>query len=105
MNTPFSTLIAALALTATAPVASAVTILQSPGSASVAFEAEENVTIVAGAPTSFVITNDATPSGNKALYAAGANNTGFPSSFASYSIQFATPGLYKVYFRWRANQL
>src|SRR5206468_10346091 len=55
--------------------------------------------------TSFVITNDATPSGDTALYAAGAHNTGFPTSFASYSIKFSTPGTYKVFFRWRANEL
>src|SRR5262249_131052 len=85
--------------------ARAATILQAPGSSAVAFEAEEDVVITPGTPTSFVITNDVTPSGDRALYAAGANNTGFPASFASYSIRFAVPGTYKVFFRWRANQL
>ncbi|HXI50823.1 MAG TPA: hypothetical protein VNH84_04945, partial [Candidatus Saccharimonadales bacterium] len=97
--------VAGLALALAPELATAGTILQSPGSSSVAFEAEENVVLTPGTPTTFVITNDVTPSGDKALYAAGANNTGFPSSFASYSIKFASPGTYKVYFRWRANQL
>src|SRR5262249_24941307 len=97
--------VASLALALAPELASAGTILQSPGSSSVAFEAEENVVLTPGTPTTFVITNDVTPSGNTALYAAGANNTAFPSSFASWSIKFATPGTYKVYFRWRANQL
>jgi len=102
------TLILRLALSALAtadPIASAATILQSPGSGTVAFEAEENVIIVPGSPTSFVITNDATPSGNTALFAAGVNNTAFPTSFASYAIKFSAPGIYKVFFRWRANEL
>jgi hypothetical protein len=80
--------------------------IQPPSATYVAFEAESPKAILqGGSPTSFVITNDVTPSGNTALYAAGANNTGFPTSFASYGIKFNTPGTYKLYFRWRANQL
>ncbi|HXJ59612.1 MAG TPA: PA14 domain-containing protein [Verrucomicrobiae bacterium] len=86
-------------------VGRAATILQAAGGTTVAFEAEENVTLIAGSPTSWVITNDVTPSGDKALFASGANGTVFPSSFASYSILFATPGVYKLYFRWRANEI
>jgi hypothetical protein len=85
-------------------IARAATILQAPNSTSVAFEAEENVTILSGSPTSWVITNDVTPSGSKALYAGGVNGTAFPTSFASYSIKFRTSGTYKLYFRWRANE-
>ncbi len=92
-----------LGSTLTSP-ATAGTILQAPNSTSVAFEAEENVTLAGGSPTSWVITNDVTPSGNLALYASGANGTAFPTSFASYSIKFSTAGTYKLYFRWRANQ-
>lgn len=84
--------------------APAATILQSPGSSSVAFEAEEGVTLIPGTPTSFEIASDATASGDRALYASGVNNTGFPSSFASYRIRFATAGQYKVYLRWRASE-
>jgi hypothetical protein len=87
------------------PVAPAAVILQSPGSNSVAFEAEANVTITAGTPTSFVITNDATPSGSTALFTSGplGQGTDFPRGFASYSIKFSTPGMYKLFYRWRAN--
>jgi hypothetical protein len=82
----------------------AATVLQSAGANYVAFEAEENVTLTPGTPTSWVLTNDVTPSGDKALFAAGANNTTFPSSFASYAIKFSTPGDYKIFLRWRANE-
>src|SRR5438876_8998805 len=64
-----------------------------------------NVILIPGTPTSFVITNDVTPSGDTALFAAGVNNTAFPTSFASYGIKFNTPGTYKLFFRWRANEL
>jgi hypothetical protein len=82
----------------------AVTILQAAGATAVAFEAEENVTLISGTPTSWIRTNDVTPSGSVALYASGANGTAFPTSFAVYSIKFRTPGVYKLYFRWRANE-
>ena len=95
----------AVALMAALSVGRAATILQTPGSTSIAFEAEENVTIIAGTPTSWAITNDVTPSGDKALFASGANGTAVPTSFASYSILFTTPGVYKLYFRWRANEV
>ncbi|HKX62276.1 MAG TPA: hypothetical protein VJS65_10535, partial [Verrucomicrobiae bacterium] len=99
------TLSALMSVLALLPLSgSAATILQAPNSTTVAFEAEENLTIIAGTPTSWVVTNDVTPSGSKALYASGANGTAFPTSFASYSIKFSTPGTYKLYFRWRANE-
>src|SRR6185503_6927328 len=87
--------------------ARAAVILQSPGSNSVAFEAEANVTITPGTPTSFVITNDATPSGSTALFTSGplGQGTDYPRGFASYSIKFTTPGLYKLFYRWRANPI
>jgi hypothetical protein len=88
-----------------ASVGRAATILQAEGSTTVAFEAEENVTLIAGSPTSWVLTNDVTPSGSKALFASGANGTAFPTSFASYAIKFSTAGTYKLYFRWRANEI
>ena len=83
----------------------AATILQAPGANSVAFEAEAHVTITAGTPTSFVITNDPTPSGSTALFTSGplGQGTDYPRGFASYSIKFSTPGLYKFFYRWRAN--
>src|SRR5687767_6425364 len=86
-------------------IASAATILQSAGANAVAFEAEANVTITPGTPTSFVITNDPTPSGSTALFTSGplGQGTDYPRGFASYSIKFNTPGLYKFFYRWRAN--
>src|SRR5256885_5270420 len=60
--------------------------------------------IIAGTPESWVSTNDVTASGGTALYASGANNTGnSPHSFAQYSIKFATPGIYYLYYRWKAD--
>jgi hypothetical protein len=104
LSRPILRLLFVFHLIGAALCARAGTILQAPGSSQVAFEAEENVLLKAGAPTSFVITNDVTPSGDTALFAAGVNNTGFPSSFASYRILFTTAGQYKVYLRWRASE-
>jgi Bacterial Ig-like domain len=97
-------LLAALALLVPRPVEAAV-ILQSPGANNVAFEAEANVTLIPGTPTSFVITNDVTPSGSTALFTSGAVGAGtdYPRGFASYSIKFSTAGFYKFFYRWRAN--
>ncbi|HWN94870.1 MAG TPA: hypothetical protein VNT99_07545, partial [Methylomirabilota bacterium] len=95
--------LAGLGLMAPAPVRAA-TILQTSGANFIAFEAEENVRLTPGTPTSFVITNDVTPSGSTALFASGANGTAFPTSFASYAIKFSTAGDYRVNFRWRANE-
>src|SRR5687768_8738662 len=85
-----------------ASVAPAAVILQSSGANSVAFEAEANVTITAGTPTSFVITNDPTPSGSTALFTSGplGQGTDYARGFASYSIKFSTPGFYKLFYRW-----
>lgn len=94
------------ALLLLAPAApGAVTILQSSGANFVAFEAEANVSITPGTPTSFVITNDPTPSGSTALFTSGPLGAGtdFPRAFASYSIKFSTAGSYKLFYRWRAN--
>jgi hypothetical protein len=96
--------LAGLGLIAPTP-AHAANILQTPGANFVAFEAEENVVLTPGTPTSWAITNDVTPSGNKALFASGANGTTVPTSFASYAIKFSTAGSYKVFFRWRANEV
>src|SRR6187431_3025253 len=97
-------MLAGLTMMAPRPVEAAV-ILQSPGANSVAFEAEANVTLTAGTPTSFVITNDPTPSGSTALFTSGplGQGTDYPRGFASYSIKFSTAGLYKFFYRWRAN--
>src|SRR5215468_1236715 len=79
-------------------------IYQSSGSSYIAFEGESIASIASGTPTSWVITNDATANGGKAIYQAGANQTGNPSSFAYYSLSFAQPGTYSVYYRWRADK-
>src|SRR6476661_7268236 len=82
----------------------ATTIYQSSGSSYIAFEGESIASIAAGTPTSWVITNDATANGGKALYQAGANQTASASSFAYYSLNFSQPGTYFVYYRWRADK-
>src|SRR6185436_14818429 len=80
--------------------------VQASGANFVAWEAESaKLRITPGTPTSFVITNDATPSGSTALFTSGplGQGTDFPRGFASYSIKFSTAGLYKFFYRWRAN--
>src|SRR5262245_51457859 len=100
-----SRLMVAVSVLAAPQAVEAAVILQSPGANSVAFEAEANVTLIAGTPTSFVITNEATPSGSTALFTSGplGQGTDYPRGFASYSIKFSTPGFYKFFYRWRAN--
>src|SRR6185503_21018459 len=86
------------------PAARGATIFQAANSTYVAWEAEDTFSIVNGTPTTWVATNDATGSGNQALYAAGANGTTTPASFASYAIRFRAAGTYTLYFRWRADK-
>jgi hypothetical protein len=70
----------------------------------VAFEAERVSVIVNGSPTRWEVKNDATASGNQALFAAGSNGTAAPASFASFAIRFRAAGDYTLYFRWRADK-
>jgi len=80
------------------------TIFQAANSTYAAWEAEDTFSIVNATPTTWVATNDATASGSRALYGAGANGTAAPSSFASYAIRFRAAGTYTLYFRWRADK-
>src|SRR5688572_13091481 len=82
----------------------AATIFQAPNSTQVAWEAEDILAIANAAPTFWAVTNDATASGTRALYAPGANGTATPSSFATYAIRFRVPGDYTLSFRWRADK-
>jgi hypothetical protein len=77
---------------------------QGVGESYVAFEAERVSVITNGTPTTWVVTNDVTASGSRALYGAGANGTATPASFASYLIRFRAAGTYTLYFRWRADK-
>src|SRR6266567_1666636 len=86
------------------PAARGATIFQAANSTYVAFEAERVSLIVNASPTTWVVTNDATASGNQALYAAGVNQTAAPASFASYTIRFRNAGTYTLYLRWRADK-
>jgi len=70
----------------------------------VAFQAERVSSIQPGTPTSWIVTNDATALGSKALYQSGVNQTATPASFAYYSLKFSTPGTYSLYYRWRADK-
>src|SRR5207249_11924744 len=82
----------------------AVVIVQPAAGTVVAFEADSTATIIAGTPESWVSTNDVAASGGTALYAGGNNDTATsPHSFAQYSIKFATPGTYYLYYRWKAD--
>jgi len=81
----------------------AATIFQAANSQAVAWEAEDTFSITNATPTTWGATNDATASGNRALYAAGATATAAPSSLASYTIKFRAAGTYSLYFRWRAD--
>ena len=77
----------------------AATIYQGSGSSFVAFQGESVASIVPGSPTSWVVTNDVTANGGKALYQAGANQTASASSFALYSLNFSQAGTYTLYYR------
>jgi len=80
-------------------------VLQGASDSFVAFEADGAAgKIIAGTPESWVSTNDVAASGGTALYASGTNSTGnSPHSFAQYSIKFASPGTYYLYYRWKAD--
>jgi len=81
----------------------AVTILQSPGSSAVAWEAENYGAYLSDPREYWTPTNDAAASGGNVLYILGDNLTAVPISFVDYTIHFATPGTYKLYYRWRAD--
>src|SRR5688572_24465393 len=82
------------------PARGAVTILQSPSSAAIAWEAEQhgaliNDPLMFSGPTPAAIwtpTNDAAASGSALLYTLGQNVTAYPVSYVDYRLQFATPG-------------
>jgi len=84
--------------------ARAATIFQASNSQSVAWEAEDTFSITNAPTTLWIATNDATASGNRALYQAGENQTAFSSSFAFYTIKFRTAGTYSLYIRWRGDK-
>src|SRR3954471_11947427 len=83
------------------PLTRAATIFQAANANYVAWEGEDIYSVANTPPTQWVVTNDATASGNRALYQAGANQTASPASFATYAIHFRSPGTYTLYFRWR----
>jgi hypothetical protein len=85
-------------------VARATTIFQAANSTYVAWEAEDVFSISNSTPTLWVATNDATASGTRALYQAGANQTAAPASFAAFAIRFRTAGDYTLHFTWRADK-
>jgi hypothetical protein len=98
-------IVSSFAILAAIPaVTRAATVFQAANSTYVAWEAEDILGIVNAAPTFWAVTNDATASGTRALYAPGANGTAAPSSFASYAIRFRTAGDYTLSFRWRADK-
>ena len=80
-------------------------VIQKAGETFAAFKADgAKAKIIAGTPETWVSTNDAAATGGTALYASGNNETGTsPHSFAQYSIRFATPGTYSLYYRWKAD--
>lgn len=86
------------------PAGLGVTILPAASQGHVAFEAEDTSAILAGAPENWEVVTDGTASGSRAIYAGGSNDTGTsPHSFVQYSIRFARPGAYVLYYRWRAD--
>jgi hypothetical protein len=100
----FIYLIAIAGLALIARIGYGATIYQAGGSSYIAFEGESIASVTNTPPTTWVITNDATANGGKALYQAGANQTANSSSFAYYSLSFSQPGTYSVYYRWRADK-
>ena len=82
----------------------AATILQSSGSAHVAFEAEVPSPLINAGSTTWVVTNDSSAIGGSALYIGGTTDNGTsPHSFVQYQIKFATAGTYHLYYRWKAD--
>lgn len=78
---------------------------QGPIDGFVAFQAERVTSIQPGSPTTWIVTNESSADAGRALYQQGANQTGTPSSFAYYTLKFAQPGVYSLYYRWRADKL
>ena len=80
-------------------------VLQGPADGYVAFPALRlsAITNIAGAPTTWVVTNDSTALTGQALYQAGVNATASSASFALYSIKFSLAGTYSIYYLWRAD--
>ena len=93
----------ALILASATMASAAVTLLQSQGSSSVAWEAESSGSYLSDPREFWAPTNDAAASGGRALYIFGENITAAPVSFVDYRIRFATAGTYKLYYRWRAD--
>ena len=79
-------------------------VVQGAADSFIAFQAERVGSILAGSPTSWIVTNDAAANAGRAVFQSGANQTASPSSFALYSLRFSQPGTYSLYYRWRADK-
>lgn len=84
----------------------ATVVFQSIGSPSLAFEADTMAdALIPGTPESWGSVPDPKAAGGTALRANGVNNTAnAPHSFAHYRLQFSSPGIYFIYYRWRADE-
>ena len=121
MKTPLPLLCSLLLFSRAFDSAQAQNILQPADGSAVAFKADLGLAGLVNTPNSqldaWVSIPDPSAAGGTALYCntsnappfangingAGGPQFGRPNSFVTYTINFAQPGTYTVYYRWRAN--
>jgi len=82
-----------------------VTILQTPATTAIAWEAETYGTPINHPLVVWAVTNEPAANGGAAITAFGTNNTAAPLAFVDYRLRFTTPGSYRLYYRWRAHEV
>ena len=82
-----------------------VTILQTPATAAIAWEAETHGTPLNHPLVVWAMTNEPAANGGAAITAFGTNNTAAPLAFIDYRLRFTSPGSYRLFYRWRAHEV
>lgn len=100
----FSLAFATILIACSVPLTSAqaAVIVQRSGKTYVAWEAEEYWTNIAANYNPWEVVADAAASGGLALRADGSNRTAPGGGVATYQLEFASEGLYRLYFRMNA---
>ena len=80
-------------------------VVQGQGDPHLAWSADGPVTLLAGAPETWVSSNLVNSVGGTALYASGNNSTAdAPHSFAQFQLVFRSAGTYAIFYRWKADE-